>query len=56
MATETGLKKVRVSVMNAVHDLAVLVAKDEGLFEKDGLDIEIPTNPGTGHVKSVVGD
>ena len=53
MATETGLKKVRVSVMNAVHDLAVLVAKDESLFEKEGLDIEILTNPGTGQVKAV---
>jgi len=52
MATETDLKKVRVSVMNAVHDLAVLVARDEGLFQKEGLDVEILTTPGTGQVNA----
>ena len=52
MATETGLKKVRVSTMNAVHDLAVLVAKDEGLFEKEGLDVEILKTPGTGQLNA----
>ena len=52
MATETGLKKVRVAAMNAFHDLAVLVAKDEGLFEKEGLDVEILNNPGSGQIKS----
>jgi len=36
MSTQTGLKKVRASVMNAVHDLAVLVARDEGLFVDQG--------------------
>ena len=50
MATETNLKKVKVSAMNAVHDLAVLVARDEGLFEKEGLDVEILTTPGTGQL------
>ena len=34
--------------MNPVHDLAVLVAHDEGLFEKEGLDVEILNNPGSG--------
>ena len=38
MSTETELKKIRASVMNAVHDLAVLVARDEVLFEAEGLD------------------
>ena len=47
MSTETGLKKVKVSAMNAVHDLAVLVAHDEGLFQKEGLDVEILKTPGT---------
>ena len=47
MSTETGLKKVRVSAMNAVHDLAVLVASDEGLFQQEGLDVEILNTPGT---------
>jgi hypothetical protein len=36
--------------MNAVHDLAVLVARDEGLFEKEGLDLEILATPGTGQL------
>ena len=47
MATETNLKKVKVSAMNAVHDLAVLVARDEGLFQKEGLDVQILNTPGT---------
>ncbi len=47
MSTQTGLKKIRASVMNAVHDLAVLVARDEGLFEAEGLDVEVVTTPGT---------
>ncbi|MCI0810285.1 MAG: hypothetical protein J4O10_01945, partial [Chloroflexi bacterium] len=52
MTTEAGLKKVRVSAMNVVHDLAVLVARDEGLFEKEGLDVEILSTPGTGQVNA----
>ena len=48
MAAETGLKKVKIAAMNPVHDLAVLVAHDEGLFEKEGLDVEILKTPGTG--------
>ena len=47
MSTQTELKKVRASVMNAVHDLAVLVARDEGLFEAEGLDVEVVATPGT---------
>jgi len=50
MATETDLRKVKVSAMNAVHDLAVLVARDEGLFQKEGLDVEILNTPGTSHL------
>lgn len=52
MATETNLKKVKVSAMNAVHDLAVLVARDEGLFQKEGLDVEILNTPGTSQVNA----
>jgi NitT/TauT family transport system substrate-binding protein len=47
MSTQIELKKVRTSVMNTVHDLAVLVARDEGLFEAEGLDVEVVTTPGT---------
>ncbi len=52
MATEAGLKKVRVSAMNAVHDLAVLVASDEGLFQKEGLNVEVLRTPGTSQIGS----
>ena len=52
MATEAGLKKVKVSAMNAVHDLAVLVASDEGLFQKEGLNVEVLRTPGTSQVGS----
>ena len=52
MATEAGLKKVKVSAMNAVHDLAVLVASDEGLFQKEGLNVEVLRMPGTSQVGS----
>ena len=40
MTTDVTLKKVRLSVSNAVHSLAVLVAHDEGLFRDQGLDVE----------------
>ncbi len=47
MTTRTKLRKVRLSIMNAVHDLAVLVARDEGLFLEEGLDVEVVDTPGT---------
>jgi len=50
MTTQADLKKVRVSMMNAVHDLAVLVARDEGLFREQGLDVEIVDTPGTAQI------
>ena len=50
MTTQADLKHVRVSVMNAVHDLAVFVARDEGLFRDEGLDLEIVNTPGTAQV------
>jgi NitT/TauT family transport system substrate-binding protein len=50
MPTEVTLKKVRLSVSNAVHSLAVLVARDEGLFRDQGLDVEIVRTPGSAHV------
>jgi ABC-type nitrate/sulfonate/bicarbonate transport system substrate-binding protein len=46
MTTQADLKPVRASMMNAVHDLALLVARDEGLFSDEGLDVEIVTTPG----------
>jgi NitT/TauT family transport system substrate-binding protein len=38
--------------MNAVHDLAVFVARDEGLFRDEGLDVEILSTPGTAQVNA----
>jgi NitT/TauT family transport system substrate-binding protein len=43
-------KKPQVAVMNAVHDLPVLVARDEGFFKDEGLDIEFVTTPGMAQV------
>jgi NitT/TauT family transport system substrate-binding protein len=36
--------------MNAVHDLPVLVARDEGFFKDEGLNIEYVTTPGMAQV------
>ena len=46
------LKKVRVSMMNAIHDLPLLVARDEGFFRDEGLDVNILKTPGTGQRNS----
>jgi NitT/TauT family transport system substrate-binding protein len=50
MSTQANLKPVRVSMMNAVHDLSLLVARDEGLFRDQGLGVEIVNTPGTAQV------
>src|SRR5256885_13894084 len=50
MTTDATLKKLRLSVSNAVHSLAVLVAHDEGLFRDQGLDVELVRTPGSAHV------
>src|SRR5258705_7782134 len=42
------VQKVNVSMMNAVHDLPLLVARDEGFFKDEGLDVNILKTPGTG--------
>ncbi|MFQ6027620.1 MAG: ABC transporter substrate-binding protein [Dehalococcoidia bacterium] len=52
MATRSDLKKVRISMMNAVHDLAVLVARDENLFRDEGLDVDVVNTPGTAQVNA----
>lgn len=40
----------QVAIMNAVHDLPVLVARDEGFFTDEGLDIDFVTTPGMAQV------
>jgi NitT/TauT family transport system substrate-binding protein len=52
MTTKPGLKTVRVSMMNAIHDLPVLVARDAGYFNDEGLDVEILKTPGTAQRES----
>lgn len=54
MATQTELKKVRLSVSNAVHSLTVLVAHEEGLFREQGLDVEILKTPGSANVNTPI--
>lgn len=52
MATATIFKKVNVSMMNAIHDMPLLVARDEGFFASEGLDVEIIKTPGSGQFAS----
>src|SRR5919106_4537101 len=46
------MKKVKASMMNAIHDLPLLVARDEGFFRDQGLDVEIVKTPGSGQKDS----
>lgn len=48
--TQQKTKAIQLAIMNAVHDLAVIVARDEGYFRDEGLDIEFITAPGTAQV------
>ncbi len=47
-----ALKKVTVSMMNAIHDLPLLVARDEHYFADEGLDVDILKTPGSGQFSS----
>src|SRR2546421_5743828 len=49
MSTATKTKP-QIAVMNAVHDLPVLVARDLGFFKDEGLDLEFVTTPGMAQV------
>ena len=42
----TTLRHVKASMMNAIHDLPLHIARDEGFFRDEGLDVEIVK---TGH-------
>jgi NitT/TauT family transport system substrate-binding protein len=50
MTAQEILAKPRLAIMNAVHDLPVLVARDKGFFRDEGLDIEFVTTPGMAQV------
>ena len=43
-------KNPQVAIMNAVHDLPVLAARDLGFFRDEGLDIDFITTPGMAQV------
>ncbi len=43
-------KRPQVAIMNAVHDLPVLVARDLGFYRDEGLDMEFVTTPGMAQV------
>jgi NitT/TauT family transport system substrate-binding protein len=45
--------KIRISMMNVVHDLSVLVARDEDLFRDEGLDVEVIETAGTARANPV---
>ena len=46
VATPSARSKPQVAIMNAVHDLPVLVARDLGFFREEGLELEFVTTPG----------
>ncbi|HKT19805.1 MAG TPA: hypothetical protein VJR47_17270 [Stellaceae bacterium] len=50
MADQKNSKKPRLAIMNAVHDLPVLVAREKGFFKDLGLDIDFVTTPGMAQV------
>jgi NitT/TauT family transport system substrate-binding protein len=50
MTTVATKARPRLAIMNAVHDLPVLVARDKGFFKDEGLDIEFVTTPGMAQV------
>jgi NitT/TauT family transport system substrate-binding protein len=50
MPAQATAIKPKLAIMNAVHDLPVLVARDKGYFKDEGLDIEFVTTPGMAQV------
>jgi len=50
MNVQDTRRKPQVAIMNAVHDLPVLVARDKGFFRDEGLDLDFVTTPGMAQV------
>lgn len=48
--TQQQSRTIRLAIMNAVHDVAVIVARDEGYFTDEGVDTEFVTAPGMAQV------
>ena len=53
VAPDIPRRKHKVAIMNAVHDLPVLVARDEGFFVDEGLDLDFVTTPGMAQVTTM---
>jgi NitT/TauT family transport system substrate-binding protein len=53
MTSQSEQPKIRISMMNVVHDLSVLVARDAGLFREEGLDVEVIETAGTARANPV---
>src|ERR1700756_4828479 len=50
MPTQETPAKPKLAIMNAVHDLPVLVSRDKGFFKDEGMDIDFVTTPGMAQV------
>lgn len=50
MTIHQNTSRTKLAIMNAVHDLPVLVARDNGFFKDEGLDIEFVTTPGMAQI------
>ena len=53
MTIRSAQTTIRLSMMNVVHDLSVLVARDEGLFREEGLDVDVIATAGTARATPV---
>ena len=53
MTIRSAQTTIRLSMMNVVHDLSVLVARDEGLFREEGLDVDVIATAGTARANPV---
>ena len=53
MTIRSAQTTIRMSMMNVVHDLSVLVAREEGLFREEGLDVEVIATAGTARANPV---
>jgi hypothetical protein len=53
MTIRSAQTTIRMSMMNVVHDLSVLVARDAGLFREEGLDVEVIATAGTARANPV---
>jgi hypothetical protein len=53
MTIRSAQTTIRMSMMNVVHDLSVLVAREEGLFREEGLDVDVIATAGTARATPV---